>query len=652
MSWEDPATRAQVLGELQSAVQPGAIDPHARWACASGFAGYKPVRDPAGKRLVPLMLELEPTATAAERAALVALTRAPSLYASGSSPFMTGLMRADDLPVLQTQPGLKRWRMGLPQVVRQLVLEDARLGPFAQPWAPAVRPMLGIIDHGIAFGHRAFRRRREPGKTRIAAFWNQEIDKSVLPRWLPVPEFGYGSMLTDAVINHAIATMADDDERFYRAFSYEPACHRVSHGTHVLDLAAGYPHPLRPRGGDFGAWDGCAADAPIVAVQLPYRPNKDTSGAGLGVHTLDALHFIAALAGPERPVVINLSDGAYGGPHDGSSLTERAIDDFLFHHPRVQLVVAAGNGADKHLHARSDASLAPGQACQVDWQVLPDDATDSFCEIWLDTAVAAGQAELTLEPPGPIPPVTVPLGQTRMWLPAPGEPAIAMVASTLDSPNAPGRMGWLVALGRTSRLADDGAAGPPVPHGRWRITVRNTGHAAGFGVRGYVERDEPVINDKGPRRQPRWVAVPGGGMPVAAERTLSSLAGCGEAFVVGGRFRRGTVWDGGAPSGRTDVPAYVSRGPGRVPGHPNIGPDAVAPSDDSPALPGLRAAANRSGTTARFSGTSVAAPLVARRLVNLIAGGITDRRDLQARLAAPLVPGEEPADSPCAADLI
>ena len=124
---------------------------------------------------------------------------------------------------------------------------------------------------------------------------------------------GYGACLTSSDVVAALSRFGGDEMAVYRHFGYRPAQHRSTHGTHVLDLAAGWPHPLSTGEADSEQWNGFAGQAPLIAVQLPHSPNKDTSGAGLGVQVLDALHFIAAHArenGPRADVVVNLSDGA------------------------------------------------------------------------------------------------------------------------------------------------------------------------------------------------------------------------------------------------------------------------------------------------------------------------------------------------------
>jgi hypothetical protein len=59
---------------------------------------------------------------------------------------------------------------------------------------------------------------------------------------------------------------------------------------------------------------------------------------------------------------------------------------------------------------------------------------------------------------------------------------------------------------------------------------------------------------------------------------------------------------------------YSSEGPARR--GPRVGPDVVLPCDESYALEGILAGGNRSGAVFRLTGTSTAAPQLARRVTN------------------------------------
>ena len=672
MSWHDPDTQSAELGPLQ-ALAGQRVDLHALWAGASRLAGYRVQHGPGGERMVTVMVELAPTIDETTHRRVCALIHAPPIYAtpvrqqmpgSCSWPrFITGTLTLAELlqlAALSAQVGspVRRWRLGLPQVASQAG-EPQRASAPATPQSDSLLgrqpasgvktpPWIGIIDHGFGLAHRAFREAgaTDTGPSRLAMMWDQDPKGAgaALQHWRSNLVLGYGACLTSSDVAAALSRFGGDEMAVYRHFGYRPAQHRSTHGTHVLDLAAGWPHPLSTGEADSEQWNGFAGQAPLIAVQLPHSPNKDTSGAGLGVQVLDALHFIAAHAcenGPRADVVVNLSDGAYGGRHDGRSMTEEAIDDFLRTHPHVQLVVAAGNAGDQQLHATTPTALGPGAEVGIDWQVLPDDTSDSFCEVWLEGAEAGAELALVVEPPGGLPAVTVALGSHRVFRDPGAAGARCAVLSTLQSVNHPGAAGFLVAVGATCWPVVGRAL---APHGRWRLRLRNMGTGTVQAVHLWVERDNPVGNERGPRRQSRLIPYAAGGLVLSAARTLSSLAGGQETFVVSGHGRRGLWPATAAAQPLSDVPPYVSRGPGRVvpPGGVD-GPDIAAPCDDSPSLPGLLAAGTRSGTRVRMSGTSVAAPWVTRRLADLVSrlppGPPPDRLALRAALRAGLRAG-------------
>jgi hypothetical protein len=638
MAWIDLRTHTDGTRALEEFGVFCDIDLHALWACARGTreGGLAPpgVADPE----VGLLLELDPAAGQAERQALRALAGVPSIYRLDAN-FLTGSLPLARLCELKARPGLKHWRIGQPQGPRERAQEAFRRPPA--PPSPQASPWIGLIDHGIAFGHRQFRRAAQPGRSRFAAFWDQDATRllpgrNALAAWQALPGLGRGAALSAAAIDGLIARFGGDDLRLYRELAYEPAQAALSHGTHVLDLAAGRPHPLRGPADAEAEWDGWASHAPIVAVQLPYRPRKDSAGQGLGPDVLEALHFIERSVPAGHPVVVNLSDGAYGGPHDGLSLAERAIDDFLVRHKRVQLVVAAGNAAALDLHAEGRAER--GRTLSIQWAIQPDDRTDSCCEIWFDQALDYGAVRIRLEPPGGWPAVELPLGDHRVWRPAGQALASAAVLSAVQSANhEPAASAVLLAVAPTASGGPGAPAAPTAPHGLWRIHITNLAHDGALPVHLWVERDDPVVGEAGPRRQSRLLPLPGGGLDISALRVLGSLAGGASTYVVGGRYRRG---DG--------APPYVSNGPGRARGLHGGGPDVTAPSDESRSVPGLLAAGSRSGTRLRMDGTSVAAPLVTRRLVNLLNRGYATPDRLRQALgggagaAAAVQPGQEP----------
>ena len=191
--------------------------------------------------------------------------------------------------------------------------------------APTV--IVGIVDEGIAIAHERFR--RKDGSSRISHLWMQD-GRPMTDGTAP-----YGRELRrdriDTLLRDHLRPGGSGERGFYQGagladFSsprHKSVAMRASHGTHVMDLAAGYD-PADDR-----------ADRPIVCVQLPESVVADTSGLGLAPFLFDAVSFIferaeeIANGGPPIPVVINFSSGTRAGPLDGTSLLETALDELV-----------------------------------------------------------------------------------------------------------------------------------------------------------------------------------------------------------------------------------------------------------------------------------------------------------------------------------
>ena len=174
-------------------------------------------------------------------------------------------------------------------------------------------PVIAVIDDGIAFLNARFR--AAPRRTRIVAVWLQA------PEVLDPAGVLCGQVLDRAAIDRLLET-GEDEADIYRRNNRgllpgperHSTNHAVSHGTHVLDLAAG----AAPEG---AAEDGMRA-LPILAVQLPPAAVRDTSGRRLEGYVVQALRWLIAQTlrrasgGPVAPLIINLSLGSLAGPGD------------------------------------------------------------------------------------------------------------------------------------------------------------------------------------------------------------------------------------------------------------------------------------------------------------------------------------------------
>ena len=209
-----------------------------------------------------------------------------------------------------------------------------------------------VIDDGIPFAHAAYRHR---AGTRMDYCWSQGARGAEAPTGA-VP---FGREFVRAEINEMLAECGGDEDAVYHraGLSSRPGLPPMpldlagSHGSHVLDLAA-------------GRWpEDEAAQVRVIAVDLPPTSTWETSGYGTDMFLLSALHYIfdraariaASVGLPDGlPVVINLSFGYSGGPHDRTGFLEAAMDELILArrgHAPTALVIPSGNSFQDRLTA-------------------------------------------------------------------------------------------------------------------------------------------------------------------------------------------------------------------------------------------------------------------------------------------------------------
>jgi hypothetical protein len=493
--------------------------------------------------------------------------------------------------------------------------------------------VVAVIDHGCPFAHRQFLTKNQSGEweSRVRSLWDQDIAHTppaavTTDRWnaLVSPagdhrqSFRYGREITTAGINALIhdATMDGeiDEDRVYRKARYPVLDARKTHGAHVLDVACGKLNPLTGE-------PDAASDADIIFVQLPLNTVADTSGGSMTKYVLDAMHYIFDLTKNVQNLVINLSYGSTAGPHDGSSMLERAMDKLLLDERarragrQIEMVVPAGNHFLANGHTSFSLS-AKDKPYDIRWQAMPDNQTDSFLELWY-TPPDAGAVTLSVCGPCGTVGNATPAGAYTAIVNNQGR-RVGAIMHASGTPNGTKPM-ILVALAPTHPDAWPGTQGDEddwatAAHGVWTITVAYAGEAR-LDVDAWVERDDPL---KGQVGQPQSYLLPNrfgrdaddadqAGDAVKRECSGNSLANGVETIVVGACVNA---------SGR--LSSYSAAGPTRnfARNKARRWPDCLAVGDESDALPGVQAAGTRSGILVRMNGSSVAAPQVARQLIN------------------------------------
>lgn len=196
--------------------------------------------------------------------------------------------------------------------------------------------MIGIVDSGFEYTHLNFK--AKDGVTpRLIRAWNQVLEGEG-------PEnFGYGVEYTD----YKTAERQVNDK-----------VTSTFHGTHVAGIAGG---------GDYTTpYYGVAPESDLVFVT--FKATADD--------VIDGVKYIfdqATEAG--KPCVINLSLGAQEGPHDGTSLTDQALD--MLTGPGRIIVGAVGN------HGTTKAHVAKNITKDAPLMVLPVKELKTFaCNFW------------------------------------------------------------------------------------------------------------------------------------------------------------------------------------------------------------------------------------------------------------------------------
>lgn len=546
---------------------------------------------------------------------------------------------------------------GSPRLLAVRPALHSRLRPLTRPPAPKPKGrgqpsaadgtvIVAIIDEGIGIANDRFRLSHT--ETRVQYFLDMDIELDAegnpvpapLERDIPLPvDATSGRVWAKEQIDGLLASEPDEPAIYHRmglirpgSDLRQPHAFRATHGTHVLDTAAGYD--WREQGDD-------AAKRPIIAVQLPSRIIADRTDSEMHLALEIALDFIrtkaAALSveingGVPLPLVVNFSFGNYAGPQDGTSAIESRIRDFLTTYrgqagrpggeegagPPCELVLAGGNSFQAQVHARVPVSGAEPQ--RLTWVVEPEDGTASYAQIWLPPTQTPGQRiAVALIPPrdGPRVQVFSTLGSVLEWRTDAG--VLARIYHRRDP--ASGREALTLCLRATFDRDPDAPVCPP---GDWIIELLGTDPAETVEAACRIHRDDALAYGRREGRQSFFTddayraTDPVTGAPlnttdpgdsaIRRDGTLSVYGGGTMPVVVGGYV----ALDG-------EPALYSSAGPTENPAR--SGPDLSAVSDEGYALQGILASGTYSGSWVRLNGTSVAAPQVTRALANSIGSG-------------------------------
>ncbi len=542
--------------------------------------------------------------------------------------------------------------------------------PMKTAKPPRNTVITGIIDEGIALGHARFRQMTgdTPTATRVIGAWQQGAryggPDGTSPRSVP-----FGHVLLQSEINDLLDAHSQngwlDEEAFNLASGlterFEPMGvatldRLVAHGTHVLDLAAGF--------------DPAQTDAdtlelrPILAATLPRREAVGMSGTFLQFFVLHAMQWIVDMADalweqhyPDEeggfPLVLNLSFGQHAGPKNATSQIEKAfrtlkdrrheIAPFCLVMPVGNDNLARGNGYTS-FPARSSAKKP---VMVLPWRIQPEDHSTNFMELWveLDGPQPDLHHPLTLDielPTGEI--ITDIVGRDGHYLDLPGAARIYAERMSRNDPDDPQKN--IKQLYRyvicTSATVDQKGEKLVSPAGTWKITTRWNSSglkcAVGSEAKLYctVQVDQAVeVGSLRNRRSyfdhPQYQTFDQTGRLIdtfqypLTDTPADLLDGDGPGDIV---QRRGThnaiatdrdiVVVGGyrKSDGRPAPYSATTHAAARVPFGAADQMTASLPTEVAPVHFGLRAAGSRSSALVNLRGTSFAAGLASRQIVD------------------------------------
>jgi len=418
-----------------------------------------------------------------------------------------------------------------PEVARDLPRAVLRLGP-RDPTGRGVR--LAVIDTVLDTRHPAFA--DDGGRTRIASLWDVGAEPPAAA--LPLGR-RYSRSALPPLDRQSAATAADQgDPALAQAWRL--------HGTAVTGIAAGRP-------------GGVVPDAEIV-----FASAGRVDDARIG----DSADLLTAAAGildrEAGPVVVNVSSGDCLGPHDGTLLGERFLDELLLR-PGRALVVSAGNNAwtrsdannGMTLHDHAVTEIGPGRVARLDFQIVREIPASDAVEVWFTAREpprvrVVGSVGQKRDGENPLLYVRLSTRRDRPSIstPMPANYAapITVIAALAPSGRASGEMTrWCFSLllapgerrGQTQRA---------FPRGDWRIYIegaegeahgwvdRNNRGQIGWSAEGSIAawRAHTVGAPSTARRALSVAAIGADGRPLAGDAATGEGVGSGRGPSIGG----------------------------------------------------------------------------------------------------------------------
>jgi hypothetical protein len=528
---------------------------------------------------LPVLLEMVEGSSVSELSTSDQLTAQPlfrSKPSRGDLPFRYGTAYASkEFFKNPTSFGVDRYVLGVPRIpIKNPVYVKPVLGENKE------KPIVVVVDDGMPFLHQAYRTNAN-GSTRVREFQDLENPSKNLTRSQIVPYLNSNERLT------------------YQNLGYDRVLYGASHGAHITDTAVGN-----------GRKDAADA-AELFVIQLPLATLTDSSGGGLAVHALDALVDTFFKIPLKNPVIACLSYGIHAGPHDGSSVLECAFDELLTMRNSSHLILPAGNNRQGKGHADFWIGKSPHE---LFWQILPQDQTDSYCEIWSQPLLKdATQIKVEL-----IDPNNSSIAAESQSVVAFGSEERALPHAAIFLRKVSSRSSASIHSSQSTQFrwqvlicvrATQGEF--PAPHGCWKIRISLIDSDESdnrIQCDAWIERDGAVFGADSGGQQSYFEDLPNSG--VTDKGTMNGIATGRKVTVVSALV--GSKINDGSGDAEADYSAQQSDSV-KVSNHKSVIVDENFSGE------GTYACGPINGERMRMSGSSVAAAIYTRRLYNDIA---------------------------------
>lgn len=225
---------------------------------------------------------------------------------------------------------------------------------------------IAILDSGVDYRHPDFC--TADGATRILTYWDQTLDYDGMNR------YGIGRIFSreelDRLLTVAPDMAADDGAPGGQTVSApateaplpEPSADFSGHGTHIAGICAGNGRASGGRN------RGAAPESSLLVVKLK---NDADSVFTDYANLMMAVDYVVRFASDAAlPLSINISYGSNDGPHDGSGLMERYLNNCIFYGKNVVVTATGNEGISRrhsHVQVSEDTqsavpfSVAPGE---------------------------------------------------------------------------------------------------------------------------------------------------------------------------------------------------------------------------------------------------------------------------------------------------